>query len=421
VRARGRTREVRATATGAPPPVRLLITSAWGVGGTIRTSFTTAAHLAETHDVEVVSVLRSTVEPGLPVPAGLRMRALFDGTNRRWTPRNLLALLLYRTPSRLWHPLDGAFRHTSLWSDIVLVRWLTSLPAGTIAIATRPALILVLSRLAPADVYVVAQEHQKLGHHPADLRTALAAALPNCSLMATLTESDRADYAAFVGPDGPPVVAVPNAVPDAAMGPGDPAAHRLIAAGRLVNQKGYDLLLRAFAEVAPRHPDWRLDIFGRGNHHARLEQAVLDLGLTGRARINPPTDRLGERMAEASTYVLSSRFEGFPLVLLEAMAAGLAVVSFDCPTGPNEIVTDGVDGLLVPPEDVGALAAALDRVMADEALRRRFAAAAPAAVRRYSSSEVGQRWDALLAPTSVPTPRPPFAPPAPRPLARSVG
>jgi glycosyltransferase involved in cell wall biosynthesis len=102
-------------------------------------------------------------------------------------------------------------------------------------------------------------------------------------------------------------------------------------------------------------------------------------------------------MRTASVFVLSSRYEGFPLVLIEALAAGLAVVSFDCPTGPAEILTDGTDGLLVPPEDVRALAAALDRVMGDESLRRRLAAAAPAAVLPYSPQRVGRRWDELLA------------------------
>jgi glycosyltransferase involved in cell wall biosynthesis len=193
------------------------------------------------------------------------------------------------------------------------------------------------------------------------------------------------------------VLAIPNAVPDVQLGPGDPAAHKLIAAGRLENQKGFDLLLEAFGAVAAQHPDWTLDIFGRGSRREPLERLVVQLGLGDQVSINAPTDRLGERMRDASVFVLSSRFEGFPLVLLEAMAAGLAVVSFDCPTGPGEILTDGTSGLLVPAEDVLALAAALDRIMHDESLRRRLAAAAPAAVLPYSPRQVGRRWDELLA------------------------
>jgi glycosyltransferase involved in cell wall biosynthesis len=395
-RAQPRTRTVAAAPDRAPAPIRFLLMNAWGVGGTIRTTFTTASYLGASRDVEVVSLLRHRHAPGIPMPAGLRIRSLFDGTDRVPRPRNLARLLLFRTPSRLWSRHDAAYRHASLWTDVLLVRWLRSLPSGTVVIATRPALILIASRLAPAGVVVIAQEHQRLAHHPTALRSALGEGLVNASLVVTLTRTDQADYERFLGPTGPPVMAIPNAVPDAALGPGDPGAHRLLAAGRLVRQKGFDLLLRAFAEVAPQHPEWELDIFGRGALRAELERQVDELGLAGRARINQPTDRLGERMRDASAYVLSSRYEGFPLVLLEAMSAGLAVVAFDCPTGPDEIVTNGKSGLLVPAGDVSALAAALRRVMGDEQLRRRLAGTAPGAVARYAKRAVGRQWDVVL-------------------------
>lgn len=396
-RAPHRTRALAAPAGVARRPVRFLLLHAWGLGGTIRTTFTTAAHLNSTHDVEVVSVLRGLVEPRMAVPAGLRLRPLHDRTRRRPTPRNAAALLLAKVPSLLWHEQDWAYKNASLWTDVLLLRWLRSLPEGTVVVTTRAALTLLASRLAPAGVVVIAQEHQHLSHHRQELRKALAAALPNVSVLVTLTESDRAAYQELLGATGPPVRVIPNAVPDIPAGPGDPGAHRLIAAGRLSHQKGFDLLLAAFASVAQSNPDWTLDIFGDGPLRQKLEQLVISLGLSGRARINPSTGRLGERMRDASVLVISSRFEGFPLLLLEAMAAGLTTVSFDCPTGPGEIITDGTNGLLVPAQDVPAMAAALDRIMSDESLRRRLAAAAPAAVRPYSSQQVGRRWDELLA------------------------
>ena len=185
-------------------------------------------------------------------------------------------------------------------------------------------------------------------------------------------------------------------MPPAVLGPGNPDARTIIAAGRLAHQKGFDILLRAFADLAPRHPGWTLEIYGRGGKREALEALLHQLGLENRARINPPTDRLGERMRDASIYALSSRYEGFPLVLLEAMAAGLAVVAFDCPTGPNEIVTDGRTGLLVPAEDVEAFTSALDRVMTNASLRRRLARAAPGGVAPYRADVIGRRWDELL-------------------------
>jgi glycosyltransferase involved in cell wall biosynthesis len=377
--------------------VRFLIVNAWGVGGTIRATITTASLLAANHDVEVVSVLRTVDAPRMTVPGDLRLRALFDRTDRGGTLRRLPRTLLWRTPSRLWDPQDGNVRRASLWTDVLLLRWLRSLPGGTVVVATRPALVMLASRFAPAGVIVIAQEHQRLERYRPAYQDAIVRALANVSALVTLTETDRAAYQDRLGVDGPPVIAIPNAVPDVPLGPGDPGAHSLIAAGRFTAQKGFDLLLEAFAAVAPRDPDWTLEIYGKGAGREALLRSVDDLVLGDRVRINPPTDELGERMRRASVYVLSSRFEGFPIVLLEALAAGLAVVSFDCPTGPAEILTNDVTGLLVPAEDVEALAAALDRVMTDESLRRRLAAAAPGAVVPYSRVQIGRRWEALLA------------------------
>ena len=130
----------------------------------------------------------------MPVPDGLRLHALFDGTNRRPSLRNLAALLLYKAPSRLWHEQDARYRRTSLWTDVLLVRWLRSQPNGTVLVATRPALVLLASMLAPAGVIVIGQEHKNLSVYSEGMRNAMAAALQNVSAFVTLTESDRAAY-----------------------------------------------------------------------------------------------------------------------------------------------------------------------------------------------------------------------------------
>lgn len=171
----------------------------------------------------------------------------------------------------------------------------------------------------------------------------------------------------------------------------------LLAIGRLNRQKGFDLLLPAFARTAPRHPEWDLVILGEGPERASIEEQVRDLELDGRVALPGHVARVGDWLEQSDLFVLSSRFEGFPNALLEAMAAGLPVVSFDCPTGPSEIVRHEVDGLLVPPEDVEGLGAALDELMANEEQRKRFGTRGAEGVRRFSVESIVQRWDRLLA------------------------
>jgi glycosyltransferase involved in cell wall biosynthesis len=170
----------------------------------------------------------------------------------------------------------------------------------------------------------------------------------------------------------------------------------LVAVGRLENQKGFDLLLPAFAKVAGDHPDWRLVIWGEGTLRARLEALRDSLGLADRVQLPGLTEHPGQWVEEAAMFVLSSRFESFGNVVTEAMAAGLPVLVTDCPWGPGEIVQHDVDGWLVPPEDVAALAQGLDKLMADGQLRARLAAAAQRNVRRFGRESVMAMWDDLV-------------------------
>jgi glycosyltransferase involved in cell wall biosynthesis len=139
-----------------------------------------------------------------------------------------------------------------------------------------------------------------------------------------------------------------------------------------------------------------LKLCGRGVWTQKLTQMVEELGLTDHVTLAGPTDDVPGEMAQASIYALSSRFEGFPLVLIEAMSKGMAVVAFDCPTGPAEIVEDHQNGILVPPKDVAALTAGLLEMVENEELRRRCAAAAVETARGYTMSAIGPRWDEML-------------------------
>lgn len=190
---------------------------------------------------------------------------------------------------------------------------------------------------------------------------------------------------------------IPNAVDLPAGWVDRRGANNLVAVGRLTHQKGFDLLLDAFALIEASVPDWRLVIWGEGEDRAGLEERRAALGLEDRVKFPGVTATPGQWIETADAFVLSSRYEGWGIVLLEAMAAGLPVVSFDCDFGPATMISHGQDGLLVPPENIDALAASLKAVTTDAGLRRRLGRQAAESARRYAPASILAQWDDVLS------------------------
>ena len=199
--------------------------------------------------------------------------------------------------------------------------------------------------------------------------------------------------------------ALPNleVIPNAAMHLtdrfSDGSARRVIAVGRLDYQKGFDRLIRAWDLVrrSGRFADWRLDIFGQGEWRDMLQGMIDERGLAATARICRPTTQIGDEYVQSSLLVMSSHYEGFPMVMIEAMASGLPVVSFDYKCGPKDIIRPGENGLLVRDGDEEGLAQALMTLMADDALRMRMSQRAREVVQCYSEEAVMARWIRLFA------------------------
>jgi glycosyltransferase involved in cell wall biosynthesis len=381
-----------------PGRVVILLSSAWGMGGTIRAAINLAGWLAQSREVEIITPYRRRDEPFFGTfPAGVTVTALADERPGRG-PRGATGLgytVLRRFSSVLCPSADRLRKDHSLWSDVQLVRRLRG-RAG-ILIGTRPGLNIMIAQLSPPGFRTVGLEQMHLANHRQRLRAAIARWYPQLDALVALTEQDVEEYDRLLD-GGLRLASIPNTVRPLGGPEVDPSTKVAVAAGRLgrLGQKGFDLLLAAWAQVAERHPDWRLVIHGEGELRPELESMTRELGLAGGVELPGAATDMGRAMAEGSVFVLSSRFEGFPLILLEAMSKGLACASFDCPTGPAEIIDHGGNGLIVPAEDVGALSRAIVELIEDERLRARLGSVARETAAEYEMAAIGPRWDQLL-------------------------
>ncbi|MDQ7773476.1 MAG: glycosyltransferase family 4 protein [Elusimicrobiales bacterium] len=327
------------------------------------------------HDSRIVTV-DPTVPDFHPVPAGVERASLgADGSPCRWFEplRHLRRIkALRRTVT------EGAPDALISFIDATNVLALAAFPGGA------PPVV-ACERLDP--------RFSLTGPHWRFLRRLL---YPKAAAVVVQTKA----AAEAVDRYGWRTVTIPNPAVPYPREAGKPEflrlGHNIAAAGRLTRQKGFDLLLGAFARIAPSFPDWQLTIAGEGPERAGLEKLASELGLAGRAVFPGALPSLAGLLRNSDLFALSSRFEGFPNVLAEALACGLPAVSFDCPSGPAELMRDGVDGLLVPPGDEKALAEALAALMGDEGRRRAMSAAAPDVLRRFSMGAIVDEWERLL-------------------------
>lgn len=206
-----------------------------------------------------------------------------------------------------------------------------------------------------------------------------------------LTQEDRLMWGEMPG-----IRVIPNAANFIADRYSDCSAKRVIAVGRLDYQKSFDRLIMAWEKVHRQMPDWRLDIFGQGEWKEMLQDMIDDRGLSDCVRLNAPTKDIGSEYADSSMLVMSSHYEGFPMVMIEAMACGLPAVSFDFKCGPKDIVRPGENGLIVSDGDIDGLADSIMKLMKDDALRKKMGETAKRVVETYSEDKVMEKWANLF-------------------------
>lgn len=394
--------------------IAFLLDNAYGIGGTIRSTVNLSRALADRHTVEVASLRRTAQTPSLPFDSRVSMTHLVDlrGDSRTYDGNDPL----YQEPSeRFTEGADHLERGIATrLGDRRVERYLRETDADVV-IGTRPKVNDYLAAYGSSRYLRIGQEHLTHAIHSEHIRSHQDAAVGHLDAFVTVSYADAAKYrAAIAGSvptpgeqggaradrDGTVITCIPNAVPSTDVEPSDGDSKVIVAAGRLIKVKRYDRLLKAFALVSERHPDWRLRLYGRGRQQAALRTLVDRLDLYDRAFLMGPQSPIETEWAKGAIAAVSSDAESFGMTLVEAMHCGVPVVSTDCPYGPGEIITNGQEGLLSPlgTEDLGvrAFADALLHLIEDPGLRRRMSEKALLRAERYAPERIAGEYEELI-------------------------
>lgn len=372
--------------------ISFLIHNSFGFGGTIRTTINLANALVEQHDVEIVSVYRHRDSPVFPVHPDILLRHLVD--LRKGTPGYEGDLPEARTSAAVFPRSETQYPYYSALTDQRIARHLGTLTSDVV-VGTRPGLNAHICLQAKRGPLRVGQEHLTFHNHTRPLRLTLRRLYPRLDMLTTTTLADAATYRKKMTLPGVRVEAFPNPVPAPLGAPPGSRDTAVVAAGRLVPPKRYDLLIRAFDRVRTERPDWILRIFGPGiasGHGKQLQGLIEELGMEKHASLMGAVSPLEPEWLKAGLAVSASDHESFGMTIVEAMRCGVPVVSTDCPLGPREIISDGIDGRLVPVGDEEALARSLLELINGDEIRLRMAEAAQASAARYDPALIAERF-----------------------------
>ncbi|XAW89660.1 glycosyltransferase family 4 protein [Vibrio sp. CDRSL-10 TSBA] len=258
-----------------------------------------------------------------------------------------------------------------------------------IAVGTAMTLFASFCRFKQAALW--GAEHLAHNHYGVLRKAVKRWRYPKLHHLICLTQSDKERYYDKYLPS---VAVIPNYTnfADVTVNAESRQAKNILFVGRYNQMKGVDYLLQVIQQVHPRCPDWHFNLFGEGEQKAWLTAELAKLGLSEVVTIHDPTSDISAEYRKAQFYILTSRNEGFPMVLLEAQAHGLPIVSFDCETGPAEIISHEQDGFLIPAFDVAAFADKVAQLASDEALRERMSQSALSNRRRFSKEAIIQLW-----------------------------
>ncbi len=372
--------------------IRFMVYNAYGIGGTVKVIFNFADYFQKTgkYNVEIISIKRTKETPTLYLNPKVKITVIQDarrGAKFAEQDRALLGL-----PSELIDKEEDLYAMFNAYTDKRLKEVLGSLHDGVL-VTTMPSFNVLATTMVDDRVLKIGQEHKSYADHTEGIQELIKKHYGDLDALTILTERNKHIYEKKIKGDLPLYV----------LGNGTERLnfkanlknHIIVAAGRYANEKGYNLLIEAFAIIADQFPDWIVKIYGEGTLARDYIRLIHKYGLEDRIVLEPGSDKLDEMLSEASIHVCSSYREGFGMVIIEGFAMGLPCVSFAC-DGPREIITNGYDGLVVAKENVEELANAMAKVMADEQLRQELGNNAYETAKKYDIRKIGNNFEKLV-------------------------
>ncbi|GGX51071.1 glycosyl transferase family 1 [Streptomyces minutiscleroticus] len=373
--------------------IAFLVRDLCHMGGVVSATQNLAGALAERHEVEIVALRKVRDESYFPLDPRVRVRVLSD--MRPHSPASDLDNPL-SDKFPLIYPLNEGAKTpvVSRLAELRLLEYLDTTDADVV-VSSSPRNTIMLAQ-ATGDYLKVTQEHSMPAIYAADIKKRLFPAYSALDALTALTPEEVDAIGRQVPAVRNRLAVMPNCVPAApVLSKGTNKV--VISAGHLTVNKNHAALVEAFAKVLAQEPEWRLRIYGSGTEKNALRARIEQLGLNDKILLMGPAAPVTPEFGKASLFVLPSKREAFGNVIVEAMAAGLPVVSTDADHGPRNILTHGEDGLIVPGGDTDAMAAAILELIQDDDRRHAMAQAARRNAVRFQETASRERFEAIIA------------------------
>lgn len=371
------------------------------LGGTTR-AITNSANILNRvgYDVRIISVFKGHTRPFFPLDSKIKIMPLIDYTNKgKGRLKNIFFNRLNHFLPKLFatkeiHPDEPGIRQFSAYVEKKIIRAIQAIDTDVL-ISTRASYNLLVAKYAPGKVYLIAQEHMLFTKHTLALQEAITNSYSRFDRVTTLTNADAKHYESFLSSEK--IFVLPNSLPsELECVPVTKKERTIISAGRFEEEKGFDLLIEAIARIKEEIGDWKVRVYGEGPEKLKLSQIIKDHELEKTISLEPTTKNLHKKMLTSKVYVLPSRFEGFGMVLIEAMATSNAVVAFDCPVGPREIITHEKDGLLIEEANIIQLADEIKKLINNENRISQLADGGLQRSQKYQQQSIVMLWHKLL-------------------------